>query len=466
MFCKRHFAAVVLSAVLVSALSQAVLAQTIPHGIYLTVDEARPVISEMSAEAPADLLNLTGAAAAATWTKWVTGQDTGIRARLGQGDEDSLVNLLLFGTSFTKQPRILFAQLQKPDESLKAVFNARLDDFVTALAAPGTNERMLFARQVLLQTHGMKLTSAADREKIKDFMRANLARIFQESDKYGAIIAAARLQNNPSFEFAERSKLYKDRGLSSDTQTQPNYGLETALRELKEKGSIGKILKVGIAGPGLDFTDKQEGYDFYPLQSIQPFAVMDSLVKLGLADKRNLKLVTMDISPRINLHIQNARKNALAERPYNVTIPIDNKVEWTPSFVDFWKVLGNQVGKEKPLPQPPGFARARVVTVDPAVVANVSPSDVNIVLQHLELAPAEKFDLIIATNIMIYYDGFQQALAMANIEKMLKPGGIFLCNNSMPETAATNLHSIGYSSVKYSTNPPSGDIIVWYQKGK
>jgi hypothetical protein len=30
-------------------------------------------------------------------------------------------------------------------------------------------------------------------------------------------------------------------------------------------------------GPGLDFADKQEGYDFYPLQTIQPFAVIDSL---------------------------------------------------------------------------------------------------------------------------------------------------------------------------------------------
>lgn len=440
--------------------------QPLPHGVYLTLDEARPIIAEMSRDAPTELSGL-GPDGSPKWTSWISGQDRSIRQRLGQGDEDSLVNLLLFGTSFTKQPRILFAQLQKQDDSLQKVFQARLDDFVTALDKPGTNERMLFARQVLLTYHGFKLAPSAERDKIKEFMRESLRRIFQESDQYKQIIDAARLQNNPSFEFAERSKLYKDRGLSSDTQTQPNYGLEEALKELKQKGALsGRVLKIGVAGPGLDFTDKQEGYDFYPLQSIQPFAVMDSLVKLGLADKQTLKLTTMDISPRINLHIQTARKNAIAGRAYNVTLPKDNNVEWTPGFVEFWKSLGNRIGKEKPLPQPPGFAQTRVVTVDPAVVKNVSASDVNIVLQHLQLAPAERFDLIIATNIMIYYDGFQQALAMANIAKMLKPGGIFLCNNSMPETSATDLHSIGYSSVKYSTNPQSGDIIVWYQKGK
>ena len=37
---------------------------------------------------------------------WSQRQDKAIRARLQQGDLDSMVNLLLYGTSFTKQPRI------------------------------------------------------------------------------------------------------------------------------------------------------------------------------------------------------------------------------------------------------------------------------------------------------------------------------------------------------------------------
>jgi hypothetical protein len=36
----------------------------------------------------------------------VSRRDTEIRARLAEGDEDSVINFLLFGVSFTTQPRI------------------------------------------------------------------------------------------------------------------------------------------------------------------------------------------------------------------------------------------------------------------------------------------------------------------------------------------------------------------------
>lgn len=449
------------------AFAVALIGQTTSAGTYLTYSEAKPVIDAMGDQIPVELKNLTAANAERLWGKWIAGQDQSIRARLSQGDEDSLVNLLLFGTSFTKQPRILFTQIQKTDGSLSRLLETRIEDFVAALDKPGSNERMIFAREVMIAKHGFKTATVAERDKIKQFLQQSLVRILQESDKYKQIIDGARMQNDPTFEFAERSKLYKDRGLSSDTQTQPNFALEQALKELKSDGKIpGSVLKVGIVGPGLDFTDKQEGYDFYPLQSIQPFVVMDSLIKLGLSDKRTLRLTTMDISPRINLHIRNARKNALAGKSYVVTLPREKGVEWTPEFINFWKTVGNQIGREKASPQANGLAETRVVEFSPAVVANVSAADVNIVLQDLNVKPAERFDLIIATNILIYYDAFQQALALVNIEKMLKPGGIFLCNNSLLELDSSNVHSIGYTTVKYSTLPPSGDVIVWYQKSR
>ena len=39
------------------------------------------------------------------WTGWVATRDSAIRERVAQGDEDSVINLLLFGTTFTKRPR-------------------------------------------------------------------------------------------------------------------------------------------------------------------------------------------------------------------------------------------------------------------------------------------------------------------------------------------------------------------------
>jgi hypothetical protein len=47
------------------------------------------------------------------WPDWVTGHDRDIRGRLLRGDEDTIVNWLLFGTSFTRQPRALFEYPQR-----------------------------------------------------------------------------------------------------------------------------------------------------------------------------------------------------------------------------------------------------------------------------------------------------------------------------------------------------------------
>jgi hypothetical protein len=57
------------------------------------------------------------------------------------------------------------------------------------------------------------------------------------------------------------------------------------------------VHRIAIVGPGLDFANKENGSDFYPLQTIQPFAVLDSLRQLGLADLRSVEIYTLDISP-------------------------------------------------------------------------------------------------------------------------------------------------------------------------
>ena len=68
----------------------------------------------------------------------------------------------------------------------------------------------------------------------------------------------------------------------------------------------------------------------------------------------------------------------------------------------------------------------RAVSVRPTFVSRITVSDLNIVLQRPALVPMERFDLIIATNIFIYYDVFEQSLAMLNVERMLRPGGVLV----------------------------------------
>ena len=291
--------------------------------------------------------------------------------------------------------------------------------------------------------------------------------MLNEQTGYARMIEAARAQGAASEIFAERSRLFRDRGLSSDTSLPPNFAIERALAALKAKGVLTarSVRRVAIVGPGLDFTDKQDGFDFYPQQTIQPFAVIDSLLRLDLARPNDLRLTTLDLSPRINDHLTRARARAARGDAYVVQLPRDE--HWQPGLLDYWSKFGDQIGSAvTPVAPPPalGPLKVRAVSIRPAVVSLLSSEDVNIVLQRLNVAPAERFDLIVATNILVYYDNFEQSLALANIQQMLRPGGLLLSNNALLELPVLKMHSIGYESVAYSERDTDGDHIVWYQR--
>ena len=85
--------------------------------------------------------------------------------------------------------------------------------------------------------------------------------------------------------FNWRPGLFRDRGVSLDTGIFPNFSIDQALRDLKNRGVLheGQVARVAVIGPGLDFSDKNENtsYDYYPQQTLQPFALLDSLSRLG-----------------------------------------------------------------------------------------------------------------------------------------------------------------------------------------
>jgi hypothetical protein len=223
---------------------------------------------------------------------------------------------------------------------------------------------------------------------------------------------------------------------------------------------------MAVVGPGLDFTDKQEGYDFYPQQTLQPFAIMDSLFRLGLADANVLQVTTLDLSPRVNAHLATMRSRSAAGQPYVLQLPLASDQRWTGPFVQYWKNFGDRIGDPaRPAEVPPnsGIPEVRAVAVRPGVVARVMPLDVNVVLQRLDLQPDERFDLIVATNVFVYYDDFQKALAMIGIGKMLRPGGILLSNNALIDLASSRIRWVGDTTVTYSDQTGNGDTIVWYQ---
>ena len=206
----------------------------------------------------------------------------------------------------------------------------------------------------------------------------------------------------------------------------------------------GQVARVAVIGPGLDFIDKNEesGYDYYPQQTLQPFALYDSLVRLGLAKNNAVSLSIFDISSRVIDHIQRARERARKNTGYVIQLPRDVTRPWPPELISYWRSLGDQVGTAVAPIRPPEIFRplnggqgleTRAVRIRPDVVLACEPLDLNIVLERLNLAAADRFDLIVGTNIFVYYDAFEQTLALENAGAMLKPGGLLLTNDRLPE---------------------------------
>ena len=410
------------------------------------------------------------------WPRWIERRDREIRARLEQGDEDTIVNWTLFGTTFTSQPRAVLGAVESgtaDDRELVLrrtieLISARVEDLLDALAAPGSDERRLFAR-AFLQRKGLRFATAADRDAARTYLRAAIIRVASEQDQIDQELGATS-SGNPATEFVARSRLFRTRGLSLDTSLIPNFSVQQALAAMKARGLVapGSIRRVAIVGPGLDFADKDVGFDFYPPQTLQPFAVLNSLARLGLSPAPGgAEMVLLDISPRIIAHVTQARARAARNIGYTVNLPLRKSTAWLPEIRAYWQTFGDQIGA--PVPTRPSqamadFAEVRAVRAGPAAVQRMSVSDVNIVTQRLN---GEAFDLVIATNVFIYYDVFEQALAMSNVEAMLKPGAFLLANFSAPDLRSMTIRRVDTTTTSYARgragNESLFDFMVWYK---
>jgi chemotaxis methyl-accepting protein methylase len=90
--------------------------------------------------------------------------------------------------------------------------------------------------------------------------------------------------------------------------------------------------------------------------------------------------------------------------------------------------------------------------------------NVNIVTERLD---GEAFDLVIATNVLIYYDVLEQALALANIQAMLKPSAFLLANFSAPNLASVTLRPVETTTTRFTRARDDKeellDFMVWYK---
>src|SRR5438445_11440585 len=135
--------------------------------------DAKPIFETLREDLlPAELRAMTPAERESAWPGWVARHDSTIRARLERGDEDSVVNFLLFGTTFTKLARATERDLAQlaghPGMAPDSVIAGRLEDLIAGIESPGANDRLQFARQVV-EAKGIEPTPAAAKRELRRY---------------------------------------------------------------------------------------------------------------------------------------------------------------------------------------------------------------------------------------------------------------------------------------------------------
>ena len=158
---------------------------------------------------------------------------------------------------------------------------------------------------------------------------------------------------------------------------------------------------------------------------------LDALIETGLARPGDLDLTAADINPRVTDHLRRTR-NAPPRLSLVTDIAEKDGVTFSQEYREYFADLGTH------LSTPSAHVRAvedddgrlrKLVQVSAALARVLRAESLDIVTERLT---GPGFDLVIATNILPYFDDRQLALAAANISAMLAPGGVFLHNEARP----------------------------------
>src|SRR5262249_34173936 len=153
--------------------------------------------------------------------------------------------------------------------------------------------------------------------------------------------------------------------------------------------------------------------------------------RLGLAGDVPVDVVTFDLNAAVNEHVAQLSSRGRKGQPYTIQLPRDTRAGWSDSAMDYWKQFGTILGtvtKHLPVPDAVPSLEPHAVSIRPEYASRMTPIDLNIVTQTVNASDGLGFDLVVATNILVYYDLFEQALAMSNIAHMMNRNGVFVAN--------------------------------------
>lgn len=394
--------------------------------------------------------------------------------RVREGDLDHLVFYMLQSRRFTQFPPIepalsskgLFDTLDEqqrttflregtaPSVRVPADVQARAAALVRAFDSRGHDERLLYFRELAESAFPVRRERQA--ALIREYVRA--MRFVYEKE------FVAQKSANPGSQVAE---LYRSRGLSTDTAVEAGYLVYLGLGIVKSLEPGRQVRRVLIVGPGLDLAPRMALHEEGPPQSYQPWAVIDALISLGLARLDDLIVIGGDINPRVVSHLHRA-----AAHPPLLTLTSEIRevsgIALTSDYRDYFNGLGRAIGV--PAPSATSDRLSKTVQVSAQAARALDAATIDIITERLG---AEPYDVVIATNILPYFDDAQLMFALTNIAAMLRPGGMFLHNESRPLVGSvTDTLRLTFEQSRHATiatvpgAPPLGDSVWIHRKGR
>jgi hypothetical protein len=352
--------------------------------------------------------------------------------RVRDGDFDHLVFYLLQSKRFAPQPiepalsakalvealapvaREAFLKGQGTAPAVPADVRTRIAAFVRAVESKDTADRRLVYFRALLQSTGI---AALEREALlaREYLR--VMRFVYEKE-----FVAQRAGPEAVAE------LYRTRGLSTDTAVESGYLVYFGLGIVRSLEPERRIRRVLLVGPGFDLAPRTALQESGPPQSYQPWTLIDALFSLGLATPGDLQVVAADINPRVVEHL---RRPDLTTLTLTTEVSESATVTLASDFRDYFAQLGRALAVADRTAPPTivnGHLRKTVAVSAPARQA-LTAETLDAVIERLAGPP---FDLVVATNILPYFDDVELMLAMSNVAAMLAPGGVFLHNEARP----------------------------------
>ncbi len=337
-----------------------------------------------------------GAADADSFDRWRENVNRDTERREQAGEDEHVTYFVLQSAAFTARPRIepaVSAREFAEKGSVPAAVRARIDDFLRALGRTAQDERMRYWNAHLAAG---RRTAAGLEAAYAEAMR------FLYRKEFGPGGAA----------------LYETRGHSLDTQVEANYAVFTGLAVLRRLDPAAHLERVLILGPGLDLAPRTGFRDDLPLQSYQPYLTADSLLRCGLARPDRLVIHCVDLHPAVIRFLEEFSRRARPELQLPAT-------SGDADYEEFFREAGTRIGQASATPW------GRRVRVRKELAARVAAIRLNAVTERFDRAP--QYDLVVATNILVYFHAAELAVALANVQAMLRPGGWLLHNELRPE---------------------------------